>query len=156
MPEVSAGILLFTKEPELQLLLAHPGGPYWQNKDEGAWSIPKGLIEKDEDKLEAAVREFQEEVNLKPAGDFLELGSIKQKGGKVVFAWAVESERSANNDFEIESNTFTLEWPPNTGKMQEFPEIDRAEFFSLEQAYQKINEAQRTFLDRLIQKIDTA
>lgn len=157
MPKISAGILLYRTQPELQVLLAHPGGPFWKNKDEGAWSIPKGLIEEDEqdNKRTAAVREFEEEINFRPDGDFIELGSIQQKGGKVVFAWAIEGDLPTEDDFSIQSNTFTMEWPPDSGRQQEFPEIDRAAFFSADQAYQKINEAQRVFLDRLKEKISS-
>lgn len=147
MPEISAGILLFKNDPDLKILLAHPGGPYWQNKDEGAWSIPKGLIEDEEAKLPAAIREFEEEIGFVPDGDFIELDSIKQKGGKVVYAWAVEG--TLPEDHKLNSNSFEMEWPPNTGNIQEFPEIDRTEFFSIAQAKKKINPAQIEFITRL-------
>lgn len=152
MAEVSAGILLYKRDPNLQLFLAHPGGPYWRNKDEGAWSIPKGLIDEEEDKLQAAVREFEEEVGYTPGGDFIKLGSITQKGGKLVHAWAVEGELPDGH--EIDSNTFAMEWPPNTGNTQQFPEIDRAAFFDLDTARQKVNPAQVAFFVRLIHEIE--
>lgn len=151
MPQISAGILLFRRNPDLEFFLAHPGGPYWQNKDEGAWSIPKGLIGDTEEKLEAAVREFEEEVGFRPEGNFLDLGSIQQKGGKVVYAWAVEEDLP--DGYTIDSNTFEMEWPPNSGEQQTFPEIDRAEFFPEEVALDKINPAQAEFIYRLKQKL---
>jgi len=152
MPKTSAGLLMFQRKPELRVFLVHPGGPFFRNKDNGAWSIPKGLIEEDEDRLEAAGREFEEETGIKPeAQDFIPLGKIKQKGGKTVFSWAFESRFSKNP--EIKSNLFTMEWPPKSGQQQSFPEVDRAEFFDLETAKQKINTAQREFLERLKQNV---
>ncbi len=147
MPQISAGILLFKLDPDLKFYLAHPGGPYWKNKDEGAWSIPKGVIEEEEEKLPAALREFEEEIGFKPEGNFIALGSVKQKGGKVVYAWAVES--SLPDVYQIRSNSFEIEWPPNTGNRQQFPEVDRAEFFEVDQALKKINSAQKAFIERL-------
>lgn len=150
--QISAGLLMFQRKPELQVFLVHPGGPFFKNKDEGAWSIPKGLIEKDENRLEAAIREFEEETGIKPeAQDFIPMGEIKQKGGKTVVAWAFESRFSETP--EIKSNLFTMEWPPKSGQQQSFPEVDRAGFFDLKTANLKINTAQREFLERLKQKV---
>lgn len=148
MPQISAGILLFRKKPDLEFFLAHPGGPYWKNKDAGAWSIPKGEIEEGEDKLNAAIREFEEETGFKPEGKFLELGSVTQKGGKTVHAWAVEGELPGNH--QVDSNTFEIEWPPRSGQMKKFPEIDRAEFLPREIVLDKINPAQAEFIHRLV------
>ncbi|NGP89549.1 NUDIX domain-containing protein [Fodinibius halophilus] len=148
MSKTSAGIVLFTRKPHLQLLLAHPGGPYWWNKDEGAWSIPKGEIEEGESALDAAKREFQEELGFIPEGDFLDLGTVTQKGGKTVHAWAVEYQ--IPDDFIFAPNYFELEWPPDSGKIEEFPEIDRIEYFGPFEARKKINPAQRPFISQLI------
>lgn len=140
MPRVSAGLLMYRlQDGKLQVLLAHPGGPYFQNKDEGAWTIPKGEIEPDEDMLEAAKREFEEETGITPTGPFIELTPIKQKCGKIVHAWAFRGDCDTN---AIVSNTFTMEWPPKSGRQMEFPEMDRAEFFDVAAAGQKIKAAQ--------------
>jgi predicted NUDIX family NTP pyrophosphohydrolase len=145
---VSAGLLMFRRANNaLECLLVHPGGPFWKNKDDGAWTIPKGEAQPEEDSLTRARTEFEEEVGLKPAGDFIPLGSIKQKGGKTVHAWAIEGDLPA--DFKIKSNTFEIEWPPRSGEFKEFPEVDRAEFLPDEIARHKINPAQIPFLDRL-------
>ena len=145
---ISAGLLMFRrKNNSLEFLLVHPGGPFWKNKDDGAWTIPKGEVAENEDLLTRARIEFEEELGIKPAGDFIPLGSIKQKGGKTVHAWAFESDLP--EPFELRSNTFQLEWPPRSGKFSEFPEVDRAEFFSDEVAGRKINPAQVPFFDRL-------
>lgn len=144
---VSAGLLMYRiNGGNLQVLLAHPGGPFFKNKDDGAWSIPKGEIELDEDFLAAAQREFVEETGITPAGPFIELTPAKQKGGKVVHAWAFKGECDTT---EIVSNTFTMEWPPKSGQQTAFPEIDRAEFFDLETARRKINAAQAGLIDEL-------
>ena len=144
---VSAGLLMYrTVGCDTQVLLAHPGGPFFKNKDEGAWSIPKGEIEPDEDYLAAAQREFEEETGLTSAGPFVELTPVKQKGGKVVHAWAFEGNC---DPAEIVSNTFTMEWPPKSGRQMEFPEMDRAEFFNLETSRRKINAAQAGMIDEL-------
>jgi predicted NUDIX family NTP pyrophosphohydrolase len=133
----------------LEVLLAHPGGPFFRNKDEGAWTIPKGEAAEGEDLLERAKIEFEEEVGFKPeAGEFVPLGQVKQKGGKIVHAWAFEGALPEN--FKHTSNTFEMEWPPRSGQMAQFPEMDRAEFFLLEKARQKIKAAQTPFLDRLV------
>lgn len=130
----------------IQVLLAHLGGPFFQNKDEGAWSIPKGEIEPDEDLLSAAQREFEEETSFKPLGPFTTLTSVTQKGGKLVHAWAFEGDCDPS---KIASNNFKIEWPPKSGRQAEFPEIDRAEFFDLDAARRKVNAAQVSLIDEL-------
>jgi predicted NUDIX family NTP pyrophosphohydrolase len=145
---------MFRKTEEgLKVLLVHPGGPYFRNKDEGAWTIPKGEAAEGEALLDRARIEFEEELGIAPpaAVNWIELGSVKQKGGKIVHAWAFEGDCPA--DFVAVSNTFELEWPPRSGRMQKFPEIDRAEFFSLDEARRKINLAQIGFLDRLAEAL---
>jgi predicted NUDIX family NTP pyrophosphohydrolase len=147
MPKLSAGLLLYRRiHGHLEVLLVHPGGPLWTKKDAGAWSIPKGEVDPGEDELVAAKREFVEEVGEVPEGELLSLGTVQQKGGKVVRAWAVEGDCDTT---AVTSNTFTMEWPPRSGKQREFPEIDRAEFFSLDEAREKINQAQAKFLSVL-------
>ena len=131
----------------LEVLLVHPGGPFWRNKDAGAWTIPKGEIAEGEDFLARARTEFQEELGFAPSADLIELGSVKQKGGKTVHAWAFEGHLP--NDFKLASNTFEMEWPPRSGHTQAFPEIDRAEFFTIDEAKRKINSAQIPLLERL-------
>ena len=135
------------KNDKLEVFLAHPGGPFFKSKDDGHWTIPKGEIEPGENLLDTACREFKEEVGLEPSGEFLPLGSIQQKGGKTVHAWAFEGDCA--DDFRRQSGTFDMEWPPHSGRIQSFPEIDRAEFFSLNTAQKKIKETQRPLLDRL-------
>lgn len=144
----SAGIVLFRRtERGVEVLLGHMGGPYWTRKDAGAWTIPKGEIEPDEDPLAVAQREFDEELGCPvPATEFVELGEIRQAGGKTVQAWAVEGDLDATT---IVSNTFELEWPPKSGGIQTFAEIDRAAWFDLESARSVIIAGQREFLDRL-------
>jgi len=134
----------------LQFLLVHPGGPFWKNKDAGAWSIPKGEVEETEDPFSAARREFEEELGIQPVGNFRELQSIKQKSGKIVHAWRFEGDCDPTR---IKSNTFTIEWPPKSGKMTAFPEVDRAEFFGLEEARMKINPAQIPFLEEVVRSV---
>lgn len=150
MPASSAGILLYRRgESELEVLLVHPGGPFWSRRDTGAWSIPKGEYGPGEDPLAAARREFAEELGVPCAeGPAHDLGEVRQKGGKLVHAWAIEGDLDAG---AITSNTFELEWPPRSGKLIEVPEVDRAEWFSPERAREKINPAQAEFLDRLAQ-----
>jgi len=153
----SAGLLLFRKAGTvLEVLLVHPGGPYFRIKDEGAWTIPKGEAAPGEDLFARAKTEFEEELGLpveatQPDPKLIELGFIKQKGGKVVHGWAFEGELPAR--FVLASNTFKLEWPPRSGQLQSFPEVDRAEFFSIEKAHAKINVAQSPFLDRLVRAL---
>jgi predicted NUDIX family NTP pyrophosphohydrolase len=147
MPKRSAGVLLFRRAGrEIEVLLAHPGGPFWRKKDDGAWSIPKGEYGEDEDSLAAAKRELEEETGLTPSGDFVPLGEVRQPGGKVVSAWAVEGDFDTT---KLRSNTFSLPWPPGSKKSQEFPEIDRAEWFPLEHARRKILKGQAELLERL-------
>jgi predicted NUDIX family NTP pyrophosphohydrolase len=152
MTKHSAGILMFRfRENSPEVFLVHPGGPFWAKKDEGAWSIPKGEFNIDsEDPLEGAKREFAEETGFTVEGEFISLDMLKQSGMKIVHAWAVEGECDAA---KIKSNTFSMEWPPRSGKQQEFPEIDRAEWFDIETAKIKILKGQRAFLDRLIAKM---
>jgi predicted NUDIX family NTP pyrophosphohydrolase len=147
MAKLSAGILMFRRaagEPEV--LLVHPGGPFWRKKDAGAWSIPKGEYEEGEDPLAAAMREFEEETGLRPAGDAVSLGQVRQAGGKLVTAWALEGDCDAST---CRSNSFSMEWPKGSGKMSEFPEVDRAEWFALSVAREKILKGQLPFLERL-------
>jgi predicted NUDIX family NTP pyrophosphohydrolase len=145
MPPVSAGLLMYRRRPEgLEVLLVHPGGPFWRNKDEGAWTIPKGEPATGEDLLAAAKREFEEETGVKPTGELIPLTPVKQKGGKLIHAWAVEGDFDTAT---VKSNTFVMEWPPKSGKQMEFPEIDRAEFFTLDTARKRVIPAQVTLLD---------
>jgi predicted NUDIX family NTP pyrophosphohydrolase len=131
---------------KLQVLLAHPGGPYFTNKDAGVWTIPKGEVEPGEDLLETAKREFEEETGITPRGPFLALTPIKQKGGKIVYAWAFKGDCDPRG---IVSNTFTMEWPPKSGRQMSFPEIDRADFFDVAAATQKIKSGQEALIDEL-------
>jgi predicted NUDIX family NTP pyrophosphohydrolase len=144
----SAGLLVYRlREDKLEVLLIHPGGPFWKRKDEGAWSLPKGEIEPGETPLDVARREFKEELGQAPPdGEVIGLGSVRQAGGKVVQAWAAPGDLDVSN---ITSAAFDMEWPPKSGRQQSFPEVDRAEWFGLDVARQKILDGQRTFLDRL-------
>jgi len=143
----SAGLLLCRGQgTDRQVFLVHPGGPFWKAKDAGAWSIPKGEFDAGEDALDAARREFFEETGLTVDGDFRPLGSVRQKSGKIVHAWAVAADVDAA---AIKSNTFSMEWPPKSGRMQDFPEVDRAGWFSLDEARAKINAGQAELLNRL-------
>lgn len=150
----SAGILLFRQMGDgPEVLLVHPGGPYWAKKDLGVWSVPKGELDDGEEPRECALRELKEELGtaLDIAADALiELGFVRQKGGKVVDAWAAQADF---NPQELRSNTFTMEWPPRSGAQREFPEVDRAEWFDPETARQKINPAQADFIDRLLDQL---
>lgn len=148
MTKMSAGILLYRLcEDGLEVFLVHPGGPFWAKKDLGVWTIPKGEYDAGESPLAAARREFQEETGFAaPAGEMHSLSEVRLASGKVVIAWAIEGECDAER---IRSNTFTLEWPPKSGKMREFPEVDRAAWFTLPVAHQKIHLGQCAFLDRL-------
>jgi predicted NUDIX family NTP pyrophosphohydrolase len=149
MPKHSAGLLMYrVREGDLEFLLVHPGGPFWKHRDAGAWTIPKGEIQPGEEPLATAKREFEEELGLKPEGHFIELKPITQKGGKIVHGWAFEGDFDAAT---LQSNTFQLEWPPRSGKFQSFPEVDRAEFFRMTDAMEKINPAQVLFLQELEQ-----
>lgn len=143
----SAGILLYKRtKGELQVLLVHPGGPFWRNKDDGAWSIPKGELGPGEDTEATARREFREELGASPAGPLVPLGSIRQRGGKQVDAFALEGDLDVER---IAGNSFEIEWPPRSGRRQSFPEVDRAAWLSPEEARRKINAGQRPFIDRL-------
>ncbi len=150
MVATSAGILLYRRREEaVEVLLVHPGGPFWTKKDRGAWSVPKGQIEEAEEPRACALRELEEELGsalgLEP-GDLAELGSIRQKGGKLVRCWAAERDF---DPAELRSNTFSMEWPPRSGEQREFPEVDRAEWLTPAEARKKINPAQAELLDRL-------
>ncbi|MGN6816841.1 MAG: NUDIX domain-containing protein [Solirubrobacterales bacterium] len=150
----SAGILLFRRDDgDVRFLLVHPGGPFWTKKDAGAWTIPKGGIEGEEEPRACAIRELEEELGAAPElnpDELIELGRVKQKAGKVVEAWAAEAEFDPT---ALASNTFAMEWPPRSGNRQEFPEVDRAEWFDLETAREKIISAQAEFLDRLVEHL---
>jgi predicted NUDIX family NTP pyrophosphohydrolase len=149
MAKQSAGLLVYRKrDGNIEVLLVHPGGPFWKNKDSGAWSIPKGEFTADEAPLEVAKREFTEETGLSIDGSFRELEPIKQRGGKTVYAWAVAADLDVSH---ATSNTFTIDWPPRSGKQQEFPEVDRVEWFSLDVAMNKINASQQDLLRQLQQ-----
>ena len=145
----SAGLLLYRENSGgLEVLLVHPGGPFWQKRDDGAWTIPKGEFDDDEDPLKAAQREFEEETGtVPPGGEFIPLEPVKQPSGKVVYAWAI------NGDFDLaklRSNMFPMEWPPNSGKLQQFPEVNRAAWLTLEIAKRKILKGQIPFIDQLL------
>jgi predicted NUDIX family NTP pyrophosphohydrolase len=147
----SAGILMYRYcASTLEIFLVHPGGPFWKNKDLGAWSIPKGEFDKGEDPLEAAKREFHEETGFAVNGSFIALGPVRQAGGKLVYAWATEGDCKAES---IKSNYFTMEWPPRSGRRKEFPEVDRAGWFSVELASEKILRGQLMLLNELQRKL---
>jgi len=148
-PEISAGILAFRRNPRLELLLAHPGGPYWRSKDEGAWSIPKGNVESD-DLLVCARREFNEETGLVATGPFVTLAPLRQKSGKLVHAFAMEADFDVS---KFSSNMFEMEWPPRSGNRESFPEIDRIAYFSVSMARKKILPGQRAFIDELVDRL---
>jgi predicted NUDIX family NTP pyrophosphohydrolase len=144
----SVGLLVHRRNAgELEFFLVHPGGPFWKSKDLGAWSIPKGELEEGEDPLAAARREFAEETGQRVAGDFLPLTPVRQAGGKTVRAWLLQAEVDAER---IESNSFTMEWPPKSGRMASFPEVDRAAWFGLAEAREKILKGQRPLLDEAV------
>lgn len=146
MPKPSAGILMYRYKEQLEVLLAHPGGPFWKNRDAGSWSIPKGEFEAGEELLQAAIREFEEETGKRPAGDFIALTTIRQKGHKTVMCWAVEDDM---DPAAINSNMFEMEWPPKSGRSHSFPEIDKAGWFDIQTALQNINERQAAFIIEL-------
>jgi predicted NUDIX family NTP pyrophosphohydrolase len=148
MPKLSSGLLLYRRPADPEVLLVHPGGPFWRNKDDGAWSIPKGEYEPGEDPLEVALREFGEELGIAPpdATNALPIGELRQPSGKRVTVWALEGDADLA---DARSNTFTMEWPPRSGRKQEFPEVDRAGWFDLEEARRKLLRGQVGFLDRL-------
>lgn len=151
MAKRSAGILPYRQTDRgLEIFLIHPGGPFWARKDDGAWSIAKGLYEENETPLTAAKREFREETGFEAEGDFIPLGDFKQPGGKIVSVWALEADYDPS---KIKSNTFPLEWPPRSGKIVDFPEADRAEWFSVEEAGRKILKGQVAMLMALVERI---
>lgn len=147
MSKQSAGVLMYRERgPAVEVLLVHPGGPFWAKKDDRAWSIPKGEFSEGEGALDAAKREFREETGFEPQGDFQPLGSVRQPGGKTVHAWAIKGDADVAN---FKSNTFSMEWPPGSGNVREFPEVDRAAWFSLDDAKRKISKGQVAFLNQL-------
>jgi predicted NUDIX family NTP pyrophosphohydrolase len=149
----SAGLILYRVNGSVvEVLLAHPGGPFWRRRDDGAWTIPKGEVEPGEDTLIAARREFAEETGYRPGGDGLALGSIRQPGGKTVHVWAIEGNWEPS---QLISDSFSIEWPPRSGRIQSFPEIDRADWFSLAEARRKILKSQAQFLSRLAMELAT-
>jgi len=151
MARQSAGLLLYRRwNGRLEVFLVHPGGPFWAKRDDGAWSIPKGEYTQEEEPLAAAIREVAEETGLTVAGDFLPVGEIRQAGGKRVIAWAVEMDC---DPAAVRSNTFSMEWPPKSGKLREFPEVDRANWFPIAAARTKLLAAQGTFIDRLLAEL---
>ena len=154
MAKRSAGLLIYRQDDGgLRVLLVHPGGPFWAKKDDCAWSIPKGLVDENEDELTAARRETEEELGIKVDGPFTRLGDYRQPGGKIVVAWSVET-RIDIDVAAIRSNTFTMEWPPRSGSMKEFPEVDRAGWFALPEAEVKILKGQRPMLSDLARQKD--
>jgi predicted NUDIX family NTP pyrophosphohydrolase len=153
MAKRSAGILLHREGPGgREVLLVHPGGPFWARRDDGAWSIPKGEYEEGEEAMACALREFEEELGsaLEHAGELVELGDVRQRNRKVVTVWAAEGDLDPS---AVRSNTFSMEWPPRSGRRQEFPEIDRAEWFTLARAREKLVDAQAAFIDRLEERL---
>lgn len=151
MPQRSAGLLMYRRAGGgVVLLLVHPGGPFWAKKDEGAWSIPKGLLDEGEEPMAAGAREFEEETGLRPTGSFLEVGQFKQPSGKLILVWAVDG------DFDVatlRSNSFPMEWPPRSGRTQEFPEVDRAGWFAPAEAMRKLVKGQRPIVLALLKKL---
>jgi predicted NUDIX family NTP pyrophosphohydrolase len=148
----SAGILLYKRiQNQLFVLLVHPGGPFWKNKDMGHWSIPKGEFNNEENAFDAAIREFEEETGARLEGSFIEFSPVKLKSGKIVYAWALEKDMDANT---IVSNTFEMEWPSKSGRLQSFPEIDRGQWFTVDEALEKINKEMGDFILQLLGKIE--
>jgi len=143
----AAGLLLYRRHGELEIFLVHPGGPFWVKKDAGAWSLPKGEIGEGEDPLQAAKREFTEETGFSIDGEFRRLNPVKQSGGKIVHAWAIEADC---DPAQVQSNLFSMEWPPKSGQKKEFPEVDRAGWFEIPEARKRILAAQIGFIDQLI------
>jgi len=152
MNKKSAGILLYRFHNDLtEVLLVHPGGPYWAKKDLGAWSVPKGEFESGENPLDAAKRELEEETGIKAEGNFIELTPAKQKSGKLVYAWALQKDI---DPADIKSNSFEMEWPPKSGKKKSFPEIDKAAWFTMDEARSKIIDGQKPLINELEAKLD--
>ncbi|HXV50330.1 MAG TPA: NUDIX domain-containing protein [Candidatus Binatia bacterium] len=150
--KISVGLLLYRRRGELEVFLVHPGGPFWSKQDAGAWSVPKGEIGQGEEPLQAAKREFLEETGFTIDGEFRPLDAVRQAGGKVVQAWAIESDCDPS---QVRSNCFSMEWPPKSGKIQDFPEVDRAGWFNIEEARKRINAGQINLLDQLISSLAT-
>ena len=148
--EISAGLLVFRRKPHIEVLLAHPGGPYWARKDEGAWSIPKGLVEPGDDLLATARRELAEETGFMADGTFIPLAPVKQKSGKTVHGFAVEGDFDLS---QFASNTFEIEWPPRSGRRRAFPEVDRVGYFGVDEAMQKILAYQQPFIHELARRL---
>lgn len=150
---ISAGILLYRfRDGTLEVFLIHPGGPYWHGKDAGAWSIPKGELEEGDDELAAAQREFEEETGSRVSEEFLPLEPLQLKSGKIIHAWAVRGDIDAS---AIKSNAFSMEWPPRSGRQQEFPEVDRGGWFTMETGREKIHPGQLGFLDQLRKRLSS-
>ena len=147
----SAGLLLYRRRDELEVFLVHPGGPFWAKKDAGAWSVPKGEIGEGEEPLQAAQREFTEETGFPIAGEFRALEPLKQSGGKIVHAWAIEADCDPS---QLRSNLFSMEWPPKSGQTRDFPEVDRAAWFTTPEARKKILKGQIGFIDQLVGLLD--
>ncbi|MBN1607389.1 MAG: NUDIX domain-containing protein [Polyangiaceae bacterium] len=151
MAKTSAGLLMYrSASAGLEVLLVHPGGPFWKHRDQGAWSIPKGEVNPDEPLLQAAMREFREETALEPRGPFLSLGAVRLSGGKRVHAWAFEGDCDPQ---AIQSNTFEVEWPPHSGRRATFPEVDRAAFYTIAAARRALHPAQARLIDRLLERV---
>jgi predicted NUDIX family NTP pyrophosphohydrolase len=149
--KISAGILVYRfASGVLEVFLVHPGGPFWAKRDQGSWSVPKGEVDEGAGLLETAQREFREETGLPIEGEFIELTPLRQPSGKLVHAWAVNGEIDASR---VESNTFSMEWPPHSGKQQQFPEVDRAQWFAMPEAFEKLLPGQRGFLEELEQMV---
>jgi predicted NUDIX family NTP pyrophosphohydrolase len=154
MVKKSAGLLMYKKErDQIKVLIAHPGGPFFKDKDEGAWTIPKGTIKEGEEEKQTAIREFEEETGIKISTkkEFIDLGTIKLKSGKIIRAWAFEGEWNE----KLESNKFKMEWPPRSGIIEEYPELDKAGFYNTSEARKKLNPAQAEFINRLEEKLQT-
>jgi predicted NUDIX family NTP pyrophosphohydrolase len=148
MPKkATAGLLLYRRRGELEVFLVHPGGPLWANKDIGAWSLPKGEFEEGEEPLQTAKREFAEETGFSVDGEFRRLEPLKQRGGKIVHAWAIEADCDAAR---VRSNLFSMQWPPKSGRIQQFPEVDRAAWFTIPEARRRILPSQSGFIDQLV------
>jgi predicted NUDIX family NTP pyrophosphohydrolase len=151
MPKISAGLLMYRDiDPNLEVLLVHPGGPYWQRKDDGVWTFPRGEVEPGEDYLAAAIREFGEETGWQPQGPYLSLGEARLRSGKTVHGWAF---RASYDPASLRSNQFEIEWPPKSGRRMQFPEIDRAGFFTVPEARKKMRSSELLFLDRLVEEL---
>ena len=149
----SAGVLLYKFiDQELFVFLVHPGGPFWKNKDEGSWTIPKGEINENEEPLTAAIREFEEETSFKLVGSFEPLSFVNMKSGKIIHGWSLEGDVNVE---DLKSNDFEMEWPPKSGRIQTFPEVDKGEWFTTEEALIKINEPQKNFIFNLIAKLES-